>query len=144
MLATACEVRLPTHSGDRTHYSKIEQRDYSVVVPCSVYANQSVWNQAENHNPPLSVVDAIDLAKAAALDFIPEMANLEPEDVNLIPCHGTDSWYYVVEFSDMIREVQILAPGESIPSFNFVQIGVLMDGTVLKPEPTPESTLYEN
>jgi len=117
------------------HVSQLKQEFHEFTITCPNEEKDSIWRTSEEQNPPVAVAEAIRLATQIAPEFFEEGTEIQIDEVSLLPCMAPDSWYYVVQFSEKDWDLKLALTQTNLATHDYLQIGVLMDGTVIRPGP---------
>ena len=113
-------------------YGKANGRSYTFTALKSVVAKTPVWDRQTEH-PPLPPRRAEEIARRQLREFVPNGNDWLLQGITLSPLGDDLHWVYTVTFMPPLRE-DVAETG-----VDELQLLVLLDGSVVKPEITPIS-----
>ena len=113
-------------------YGRANGRSYAFTASKSALAKTPVWDRQSEH-PPLSPRRAEEIARRQLREFVPNGNDWLLQGVTLSPVGDDLHWVYTVTFMPPLPENVAQTGGDEM------QLLVLLDGSVVKPEVTPIS-----
>jgi len=114
------KIVVPAHQGMEISGDVMGHHYVTYVLPSDI-ANSPAWQAANGDSPPLSVSDAVKLAKQSLPQAVPDSACWSPDtiELRLWPAGNGVKWYYKITLDG--------------PSKSQMTIVVLMDGRAICP-----------